>query len=180
MTWWQWRAAHPDGWALSRQTGHALPYGSNRYYGYGQKTAPLFYDLPLDNRIEWLKQPVVGIVLGGDAHPVDIEALQKDGTRAVTFGEHSLTMWWLPAPLVPGRLRGRRRRRSPDGLRVRAGAGRATSHLPGQRRRHHGRRDRLDLGDGVAAISCTARVPVADRLSEALQVSVGALAIMSR
>ncbi len=41
VAWSQWRAAHPDGWVLSRQTGHALPYGSNPYYGYSQKeTAP--------------------------------------------------------------------------------------------------------------------------------------------
>ncbi|MDP9466110.1 MAG: DUF3179 domain-containing protein [Actinomycetota bacterium] len=97
VAWSQWRAAHPDGWVLSRQTGHALPYGSNPYYGYDQKeTAPLFYDFPIDSRIAWLKQPVVGIALGGDALAVDVEALRNDGTREVTVGGRRLTVWWLP------------------------------------------------------------------------------------
>jgi hypothetical protein len=97
VAWSQWRTAHPDGWVLSRQTGHALEYGSNPYYRYGVKeSAPLFDDFLVDNRIEWLKQPVVGIVQGEDSLAVDVEALQEDGTREVVVGGRRLTVWWLP------------------------------------------------------------------------------------
>jgi hypothetical protein len=97
VSWQQWRAAHPDGWVLSRQTGFDLPYGSNPYYRYDDKASlPLFLAGPIDNRIEWLKQPVVGIALDGDALAIDIEALRVDRVRSVQVGGRELTVWWLP------------------------------------------------------------------------------------
>ena len=97
ISWEQWRAAHPAGWVLSRQTGFALPYGSNPYYQYDDKESfPVFPAGPIDNRIEWLKQPVVGIESGEDALAIDIEALRVDGVRAVRVGGREMTVWWLP------------------------------------------------------------------------------------
>ena len=97
LSWEQWKAAHPGGWVLSRRTGFDRPYGSNPYYRYDDKASlPLFLAGPVDNRIEWLKQPVVGIESDGDALAVDVEALQADGVRAVTVGGRDLTVWWLP------------------------------------------------------------------------------------
>ena len=97
VSWQQWRAAHPDGWVLSRQTGYARDYGSNPYYRYDDKASlPLFFDFPVDNRIGWLKQPVVGISSGADSLAVDVEALRVDGVREVTVDDRDLTVWWLP------------------------------------------------------------------------------------
>jgi hypothetical protein len=97
ISWQEWRAAHPDGWVLSRQTGFKLPYGSNPYYQYDDKESlPLFLAGPIDTRIEWLKQPVVGIESGDDALAIDIEALRVDGVRAVRVGGREMTVWWLP------------------------------------------------------------------------------------
>jgi hypothetical protein len=97
LSWEQWRQAHPDGWVLSRETGYERNYGSNPYYKYDDKESlPLFFEGPIDNRVEWLKQPVVGIEVGGDALAVDIEALREDGVREVTVGGRDLTVWWLP------------------------------------------------------------------------------------
>ena len=97
VSWDQWRAAHPDGWVLSRQTGFDLPYGTNPYYQYDDKASlPLFFAGPIDTRIEWLKQPVVGIESGQDALAIDIEALRRDGVREVQVGGRDMTVWWLP------------------------------------------------------------------------------------
>ena len=97
VSWEQWSEAHPDGWVLSRQTGYAREYGANPYYRYDDKASlPLFFNGPIDARIEWLKQPVVGISSGADALAVDVEALRTDGVREVTVGDRDLTVWWLP------------------------------------------------------------------------------------
>jgi hypothetical protein len=97
VSWNQWRKAHPDGWVLSRQTEFAREYGSNPYYQYDDKASmPLFLSGPIDNRIEWLKQPVVGIRSGNDALAIDVEALRLDGVREVRVDGHDLTVWWLP------------------------------------------------------------------------------------
>jgi hypothetical protein len=97
VSWEQWRAAHPDAWVLSRQTGFSREYGSNPYPQYDDKASlPLFLAGPIDNRIEWLKQPVVGIRKDGDALAVDVEALREDGVREVTVGGQEMTVWWLP------------------------------------------------------------------------------------
>jgi hypothetical protein len=97
VSWEQWRASHPDGWVLSRQTGYGFRYGSNPYFRYDDKTSmPLFLAGPVDNRIEWLKQPVVGIRIGRDALAVDVQALRRDGVREVTVDGKELTVWWLP------------------------------------------------------------------------------------
>jgi hypothetical protein len=96
LSWSQWRDAHPRGWVLSRQTGYGLAYGSNPYYRYDDKaSAPLFFDFPIDNRIEWLKQPVLGIAVGNDALAIDMEALAPDGVREVTVGGRDITVWWV-------------------------------------------------------------------------------------
>ena len=96
VSWQQWREAHPDGWVLSRQTGFARVYGSNPYYRYDDKASlPLFLAGPVDNRVEWLKQPVVGISSGDDALAIDVEALRRDGVREVVVDGRDLTVWWL-------------------------------------------------------------------------------------
>jgi len=97
VSWEQWRGAHPEGWVLSRQTGFVREYGSNPYYQYDDKASiPPFASGPIDNRIEWLKQPVVGISSGDDALAIDIEALRLDGVREVVVDGRDLTVWWLP------------------------------------------------------------------------------------
>ena len=97
VSWEQWRGAHPDGWVLSRQTGYARAYGTNPYFRYDDKASlPLFFAGPIDNRIEWLKQPVVGISSGSDALAIDVEALRLDGVREVSVDGQDLTVWWLP------------------------------------------------------------------------------------
>jgi hypothetical protein len=97
VSWEQWRAAHPQGWVLSRQTGFDRDYGSNPYYRYDDKASlPLFLAGAIDNRVEWLKQPVLGIASGEDALAIDIEALRVDGVREVRVDGRDLTVWWLP------------------------------------------------------------------------------------
>ena len=110
VSWEQWRAAHPDGWVLSRQTGYARTYGANPYYRYDDKASmPLFLAGPIDNRIEWQKQRVVGITSGKDALAIDIEALKRQrgacGDRRRTGHDGVVDP---RCPVLAGRLRCRR------------------------------------------------------------------------
>jgi hypothetical protein len=96
VSWAQWRESHPQAWVLSRQTGHALSYGANPYYKYDDKESlPLFLTGPVDNRIEWLKQPVVGVRSGDAAVAIDVEALQRDRARDFALDGRAMTAWWF-------------------------------------------------------------------------------------
>lgn len=97
LSWDQWQAAHPEGWVLSRQTGHRRPYGSNPYPRYDDKNSvPMFPTGGVDVRMEWFKQPVVGIEIDGDAVAIDVEALRRVGVREIVVGGRTVTVWWLP------------------------------------------------------------------------------------
>ena len=62
-----WRAAHPDGKVLSRETGHRRNYGINPYAEYDEPTlGPLLYRGQLDPRRP-PKERVVGVRIGDAA-----------------------------------------------------------------------------------------------------------------
>jgi len=42
VSWGAWRAGHPRGWVLSRDTGYTRPYGFNPYPGYDNIHSPPF------------------------------------------------------------------------------------------------------------------------------------------
>lgn len=51
VRWSDWRAAHPDGWVLSRETGFDRSYGTNPYVGYDElSNEDTFLDQAADSR----------------------------------------------------------------------------------------------------------------------------------
>ena len=83
-----WRAEHPDGLVLSRQTGHERPYGENPYVGYDSLDRPFLFTGELDERLPATAR-VLGIVRAGDvvAFPYEAVSAQAIGGWAVVMEE---------------------------------------------------------------------------------------------
>ncbi len=83
VPWAQWRAAHPDGWVLSRETGAQRDYGRNPYTGYDDPASdPFLFDTKADPRLP-PKTRVLG--LGQDTDPVAVPLAVLAQKRIVTL-----------------------------------------------------------------------------------------------
>lgn len=97
VRWGDFKANHPDGEALSQDTGFGFNYGSNAYVGYSDRAAPIgrFFDGPLDDRFPALDR-VVGVRVGDvtKAYPFAV----IDEKRAVNdeLAEVPIAVWWAP------------------------------------------------------------------------------------
>jgi hypothetical protein len=61
----EFSAGHPDGRVLSRETGHARPYGRNPYRGYDDiDNSPFLFEDPTDPRLPPMER-VLAVSLGG-------------------------------------------------------------------------------------------------------------------
>ncbi|HEY5720241.1 MAG TPA: DUF3179 domain-containing protein [Gammaproteobacteria bacterium] len=61
----EFRAGHPDGAVLSRDTGHRRPYGRNPYRGYDRiGNHPFLFDDPTDPRLPAMER-VLNVAVGG-------------------------------------------------------------------------------------------------------------------
>ncbi len=84
VPWDVWRAAHPDGRVLSRDTGFERPYGQNPYVGYdepGSLPSRLFLG-PIDRRLQPMER-VLAVELGGVTRAYPFGALAADAPTAV-------------------------------------------------------------------------------------------------
>jgi hypothetical protein len=83
-----WRAEHPDGLVLSRQTGHERPYGENPYAGYDSIERPFLFTGEPDPRLPATSR-VLGIARAGDvvAFPYEAVAEGAAGGWAVVMEE---------------------------------------------------------------------------------------------
>ncbi|MCY7340636.1 MAG: DUF3179 domain-containing protein [Pseudonocardia sp.] len=93
VTWAQWRAANPDGWVLSRDTGVDRDYGRNPYTGYDDPdSAPFLFDGDLDPRLP-PKERV--LAMGGDADPVAVPlaALTAAGVAEIEVAGRPVVVW---------------------------------------------------------------------------------------
>ena len=64
IAWNEFKENHPDGTVLSRETGHARPYGSNPYSGYDNINSSPWFRLPGDDGRLPPMERVVAIMLG--------------------------------------------------------------------------------------------------------------------
>ncbi|WP_219419023.1 DUF3179 domain-containing protein [Pseudonocardia nigra] len=107
VTWAQWRAANPDGWVLSRDTGVDRDYGRNPYTGYDAPgSQPFLFDGAPDPRLP-PKERVAA--LGGDADPVAVPliALTEAGVVEVEVAGRTVVVWavgGLRSALDTGRI----------------------------------------------------------------------------
>ena len=82
VAWQDWRAAHPDGLVLSRDTGHDRDYGRNPYPGYDDVDEPPFlFDGEIDDRLA-AKTRVVGLGLDTTPTAVRLDPLLAEGVVA--------------------------------------------------------------------------------------------------
>ncbi len=94
-----WRAAHPAGRVLSRETGYRRSYGANPYEGYDEPSlGPFLYDGRLDPR-RLPKERVVGVAIGEArrAYPWRILALRR--VVHDTLGDERLVVFYAPGAL---------------------------------------------------------------------------------
>ncbi len=93
-----WRAEHPDGLVLSRDTGFDRPYGENPYEGLDTSERPFLFAGELDERLPATSR-VLGIARSGDvvAFPFEtVSAGAVDGWAVVTeliAGDPVVVFW---------------------------------------------------------------------------------------
>lgn len=94
-----WKAAHPTGKVLSRDTGHERDYGANPYRSYDQPALrPFLFDGRPDTRRP-PKERVVGVKIGemAKAYPWPMLATQR--VVHDTVGNESLVIFYRPGTL---------------------------------------------------------------------------------
>jgi hypothetical protein len=95
----EWKAAHPGGKVLSRETGHRRPYGANPYVSYDEPAlAPfLFKGRPDPRRPP--KERVVGVVVAGQARAYPWPVLEKRRVVEETVGGERVVVFYAPGTL---------------------------------------------------------------------------------
>jgi len=95
VAWRSFRAQHPDGFVLSRNTGYSRPYGENPYAGYDDVSSPPFFPTRNagDKRLP-PKERVVFLERGGSAVAIPFSTLAKKRQVEVTLAGHRLAVRW--------------------------------------------------------------------------------------
>jgi hypothetical protein len=94
----EWRGEYPDGVVLSRNTGHARPYGENPYEYYDSKDRPYqsFFRGPISPKLQPMAR-VVGVTLGDSEVAYAYERIAGSATRGVVHdtisGQELVVLW---------------------------------------------------------------------------------------
>lgn len=93
VPWSQWRAAHPDGQVLSRDTGFVRDYGRNPYVGYDEAADDpfLFADDP-DPRLAPKERVIALGEADGDPTALVAASVARERVVAVTVGGHAVVL----------------------------------------------------------------------------------------
>src|SRR5260370_24339053 len=84
VSWGAWRAGHPYGWVLSRDTGYTRDYGVNPYPGYHNiNSRPFLFSGQVNCRYTAMTT-LVGVHSGNDAVAVLLPALKPRRARPPT------------------------------------------------------------------------------------------------
>jgi hypothetical protein len=95
VAWRNFRAEHPDGLVLSRETGYSRPYGENPYGGYDDVSSPPFFPAAhSDDRRLPPKERVVFIERDGAAVAIPFSTLAKKPELQVTLAGHRFDVKW--------------------------------------------------------------------------------------
>jgi len=96
VPWGAWRAGHPHGWVLSRDTGYTRPYGANPYPGYDNvQSRPFLFSGQVNGRYTAMTR-LVGIRHGGEAVAVLLNTLRRPRVIDLTIARQPVTVWWQP------------------------------------------------------------------------------------
>ena len=95
VAWRSFRAEHPDGLVLSRETGYSRPYGENPYAGYDDVSSPPFFPAAHgDDRRLPPKERVVFLERDGAAGAIPFSTLAKRREVEVTLAGHRFEVKW--------------------------------------------------------------------------------------
>jgi hypothetical protein len=96
IAWADWRKAHPDGWVLSRDTGHTRNYGQNPYVGYDEPDAqPFLFDGKSNPRLP-PKTRVLGLGRDTDPVAVTLDRLLRDRVVELTVDGRRIVLLVVP------------------------------------------------------------------------------------
>lgn len=88
------RKGFPEAAVLSRQTGHARPYGTNPYEGYDSLERPFLYRGPEVDRAWSPLEQVVVVMVGGESRAVPYAVLREEGVVQFALGGRSVAVFW--------------------------------------------------------------------------------------
>jgi Protein of unknown function (DUF3179) len=95
VAWRSFRAEHPNGLVLSRQTGYSRPYGENPYAGYDDVSSPPFFPAAhADDKRLPPKERVVYLERGNAAVAIPFSSLAKTRHMEVTLAGHRFEVNW--------------------------------------------------------------------------------------
>ena len=102
ISWQDFKAAHPSGKVLSRDTGYPRDYGRNPYVGYDNVNNPPFlYDgPPTPNQLPPVAR-VLTIDLNGEAVAYPYETLEKIGVVNDIVGGEAIVVFWQAGTVSP-------------------------------------------------------------------------------
>ncbi len=96
VAWADFKAAHPQGSVLSRDTGHARSYGQNPYVGYDRAdTPPFLFDGRPDGRL-LPKERVVAVTVGGADAAFPFSALKQERVVHYSLNGQDLVVLYRP------------------------------------------------------------------------------------
>ena len=88
------KAAHPEGKVLSRDTGFSRDYGNNPYAGYDRAdSSPFLFDGSPDGRLLPMER-VVSVAAGGVDVAFPYSVLEKEGVASYTAGDQDLVVFF--------------------------------------------------------------------------------------
>jgi len=95
VTWADFKAQHPAGEVLSRDTGFGFNYGSNGYVGYTSQGGPFgrFFTEDVDPRFPALER-VVGVRVGEATKAYPFSLLSEGRVVADELAGTAITVWW--------------------------------------------------------------------------------------
>ena len=94
VSWADFKAAHPTGQVLSKETGFGRSYGRNPYAGYDEVGKPPFLFLgDLDGRL-LPKERVVALTLDGMDVAIPFSALEKEGAVNYSMGDADIAVFF--------------------------------------------------------------------------------------
>jgi hypothetical protein len=95
IAWQEFKAAHPDGLVLSRQTGFSRSYGQNPYAGYDDVNNPPFlYDGPQTPGVLPPVARVLTVDLNGETVAYPYETLEDIQVVNDSVGDQPITIFW--------------------------------------------------------------------------------------
>jgi hypothetical protein len=102
VSWQDFKASHPDGVVLSRETGFSRDYGRNPYIGYDDvNSSPFLYRGPETPGQLPAVARVLTIDLNGEAVAYPYATLEEIGVANDTVGGDAVAVFWQPGTVSP-------------------------------------------------------------------------------